>query len=329
MLFDETLEHGVRRFQRRHGLKVDGIVGPATLAALNVSVEERIRQIKLNLERWRWLPHDLGQKYVMVNIANSELNIIENDHIIKKMRAVVGRKTRRTPIFSDQITYLELNPYWHIPPKIARKDILPHIHNDPRYLIKQRIRVFENWKDQASEIDPLAIDWSLITENNFSFKLRQEPVPSNALGRIKFMFPNKFGVYIHDTPARNLFRRTKRYFSSGCIRIEKPVELADYLLRDNPQWPLDKLKAAINSQKREIIALPEPVAVYILYWTAWVEEDGSINFREDVYGWDKPLDTAWHHRFPDDGRIHAKPTQGSFSLSQRRMNTAELMTSRE
>ncbi|NIO06699.1 MAG: L,D-transpeptidase family protein, partial [Deltaproteobacteria bacterium] len=224
-LFDEALEWGVRRFQKRHGLKVDGIVGSRTLKTLNVPVEERMRQIELNMERWRWLPNDLGRRFILVNIPNFELYVVENDEILMTMRAVVGRRYQRTPVFTGEMTYLELNPYWHIPTKIATQDILPSIRKNPNYLIKKKIRVFQSWEAQAPEIDPESIDWSQITTENFSFKLRQEPGPSNALGRVKFMFPNRFAVYLHDTPARKLFQKTRRTFSAGCIRIEKPVEL--------------------------------------------------------------------------------------------------------
>jgi murein L,D-transpeptidase YcbB/YkuD len=183
-LFDDRLDEAVRRFQKRHGLLIDGMVGPETLAALNVQVEDRIKKIKFNMERWRWLPRDLGARYVFINIANFELSIVEGEQIISTMRVVVGRKARPTPIFTGRMTYMELNPYWYIPGKIAREDILPKIWDDPDYLSKENIRVFKTWKEPALEIDPGTIDWALITRNNFPFKLRQEPGSSNALGRI-------------------------------------------------------------------------------------------------------------------------------------------------
>jgi len=266
--FDRVLEQGVRRFQKRHGLDIDGIVGPATLASLNVPVEERIRQIKVNIERWRRLPHDFGWRYILVNIPNFELGVVEDDQILMTMRVVVGRTSRRTPVFSGRMAYMELNPYWHIPPTIAREDILANIWKDPEYLLKTNIRVFKNWKAQAPEINPDSIDWSQITAKNLSFKLRQEPGPSNALGRIKFMFPNKFDVYLHDTPARSLFKKTKRSSSSGCIRVEKPIELAEYLLRADPKWTHEEILAAINNNKRQVVFIREPIAVHVFYWTA-------------------------------------------------------------
>lgn len=291
-VFDEVLERAVQRFQKRHGLKADGIVGPATLAALNVPVEDRVRQIKVNMERWRWLPRDFGGRYILVNIADFECEVIEEDQIAITMRAVVGTRYRRTPVFTGRMTYMKFNPYWNIPPSIAREDILPFIQGDPQYLVKEKIRIFQGWDANAPEIDPESIDWSQITEKNFTFKLRQDPGPSNSLGRAKFMFPNKFDVYLHDTPGRWLFEETRRSFSSGCIRIEKPIELAEYLLGGDVEWNRDKILAAINSSKTHIVWIPKPIAIHILYWTAWVDGDGTIHFRDDIYDRDSPVDEA-------------------------------------
>ena len=297
-LFDDHLDEAVQRFQKRHGLLVDGMVGPETLAALNVPVEERIKKITFNMERLRWLPRDLGERYVFINIANFELNIVEGEQILSTMRVVVGREARPTPIFSGRMTYMEFNPYWYIPGKIAREDILPKIWDDPKYLSKENIRVFKTWKEPALEIDPETIDWALITRSNFPFKLRQEPGSSNALGRIKFVFPNKFSVYLHDTPARALFNKTKRSSSSGCIRVENPIELAEYLLKGKPKWDRDKILTTINMGKRRIMPIPDPIKVHVLYLTAWVEQNGTLNFRDDIYGKDKPLKKALEDRPP-------------------------------
>ena len=290
--FDEVLEYGVRRFQARHGLKVDGIVGSKTLFALNVPVEDRIRQIRLNMERWRWIPQDLGNRHLMVNTANFKLNVIENEQSIKSIKAIVGKMKRPTPVLSRTITYLELNPYWNIPHKIAMNDILPYIKKKPCYLADHNIRVFENWAENARELNPEFIDWAAITKKNFVYKLRQDPANSNALGRVKFVFPNKFSIYLHDTPARNLFNMKRRAFSSGCIRIEKHMELAAYLLQNNSKWSLEKLVAAVNRKKNKTIILSDPIKIYILYWTAWVDKEGIINFRDDIYGRDRRLNIA-------------------------------------
>jgi len=294
--FDETLENSVKKFQARNGLKTDGVAGSNTLSALNISVEDRIEQIKLNMERWRWLPQDLGQRYILINTANFELDIIENGETVTSTRAIVGKKKRPTPALSRKITYMELNPYWNIPHKIALDDILPCIKKDPNYLTDKSIRIFENWEDGAKEINPESIDWQTITKENFIYKLRQDPANSNALGRIKFMFPNKFSIYLHDTPARTLFNKTKRTFSSGCIRIEKPMELAAYLLTDNSKWTYAKLTAAVDSKKTRTILLSDPMNIHILYWTAWVDRDGIVNFRDDIYGRDRQLYMALNEK---------------------------------
>jgi murein L,D-transpeptidase YcbB/YkuD len=291
-LFDPSLERGVRRFQGRHGLAVDGVVGKATLAALNVPVRERVRQIERNMERWRWLPEELGGRYILVNTADFSLEVVEEGEQVMAMRVVTGKKARRTPVFSGRMTYLVLNPYWHIPHKLAVEDILPKIKKDPGYLDRQKIRVFESWEEPAPEIQPETVDWSEITESNLVFKLRQDAGPRNALGRVKFMFPNKFAVYLHDTPSRTMFQRSQRDFSSGCIRIEEPIDLALYVLRGDPDWTSEEVLSAIESRKNRIVWLPEPIPVHVLYWTAWVEGEGTVHFRNDVYDRDGPLDAA-------------------------------------
>jgi len=300
--FDETLENSVKKFQARNGLKIDGVVGSGTLSVLNISVEDRIEQIKFNMERWRWLPQDLGERYIMVNTANFELDIIENGQSVTSSRAIVGRKKRPTPALSQKITYMELNPYWNIPHNIALNDMLPCIKKDPNYLTDKNIRIFENWEDGAKEINPESIDWDTVTKENFVYKLRQDPANSNALGRVKFIFPNEFSIYLHDTPARELFNKTKRTFSSGCIRIEKPMELAAYLLTDNSKWTFEKLTDALNSKKTRTILLSDPMNIHILYWTAWVDKDGTINFRDDIYGRDRQLNIALNEKIhtPED-----------------------------
>jgi len=208
------------------------------------------------------------------------------------MRVIAGTTARRTPVFAGRMAYMELNPYWHIPPSIAKEDILPRLRKDPKYLVRENIRVFRGWAREAPEVDPESVDWSQVTPDRFPFKLRQEPGPSNALGRIKFMFPNKFDVYLHDTPGRELFNHNSRSFSSGCIRIENPIDLADYLLRGQPEWNREKITGAVHSKKTQIVWIPEPIAVHILYWTAWVDDYGTVHLRDDIYGRDAPLDEA-------------------------------------
>ncbi len=291
-LFDSTLAASICAFQARHGLAPDGVVGPLTLAALNASAPERVRQIELNMERLRWLPSDLGERYVFVNVADFRLEVIERGQVVLGMRAVVGRDYRRTPVFSDRMTYLVLNPSWHVPRTIALEDMVPQMRKDPEYLAKHHIRMLRGSGQEVREIDPGTIDWAAVDPDHFPYHLRQDPGPANLLGRIKFVFPNRFDVYLHDTPSRSLFARSERTFSSGCIRIEKPLELADYLLRGDPQWTPERLRAALDKKTEQTVVLSRSIPVHVVYWTAWVADDGSVQFRSDVYGRDRVLDAA-------------------------------------
>ncbi len=280
---DPALDQAIRSFQNRHGLEADGVVGKATLEALNVPVSQRIQQLRINMERWRWLPQDLGRRYILVNIANYELDVVEEDRMIMTMRAIVGKDYRRTPVFSDMMTYLVLAPFWHVPDKIAREDILPKIKKDPSYIKKQQIKIFERGLNGRREVDPASFDWNTMSAQDFKYQLRQDPGPNNALGSIKFMFPNKFNVYIHGTPQQELFNKTLRTFSSGCIRIERPIDLAEYLLRGNPQWTRENILTAISKWQEQTVLLPEAIPVYLLYWTAWATQEGKVHFRPDIY----------------------------------------------
>jgi murein L,D-transpeptidase YcbB/YkuD len=291
-LFDEAVEQAVKQFQRRHGLSVDGVVSAATRAELNVRVERRVEQLELNLERWRWLPKDLGQRHIIVNIAAFELDVVEGEAVVLSMRVVVGRPFDRTPVLSDTMRYLVLNPYWHVPRNIAVGELLPKVKRDPSYLARYKMRVFPSVGLDDREIDPTTVDWSAITPARFRFLLRQDPGPQNALGRIKFMFLNKYHVYLHDTPARPLFEEAQRDFSHGCIRIEHPIELALYLLRQDPRWNRDALLRALDEAVDRTVPLPEPIPIHLLYWTAWADADGTIQFRRDLHGRDAPLLTA-------------------------------------
>ena len=290
LYFDAALHQAVQRFQLRHGLHNDGIVGPNTLAELNVTAAERVRQLELNLERWRWLPEELGQKHIMVNITNFEMAVVEDDRPVLDARVVVGMSKRPTPVFTGRMSYLVLNPYWHVPRTIAIADKLPQLRRNPYALRRQGIRIFDTSRG-GGEIDPGSVDWTQVSAKNFHFQLRQDPGPGNALGRIKFMFPNRHNVYLHDTPTPQLFERTQRTYSSGCIRISKPIELAEYLLK-NTDWNRDAIVSASNGRRERSVKLPEEIPVHLLYWTAWADEDGTVHFRKDIYERDKPLAQA-------------------------------------
>jgi murein L,D-transpeptidase YcbB/YkuD len=285
-VYDAGLVQAVERFQARHGLEADGVVGAKTLQSLNVPVEQRIEQILINMERWRWMPDDLGDRYILVNLAGFELDVVEDGSTALEMRVVVGKTYRRTPVFSGRMTYLDFNPYWTVTPSIARQDILPKIQANPAFLKTDGMRVFDGWGEDAREIDPSTVDWATVDGKALRFKFRQDPGPKNALGRVKFMFPNEFNVYLHDTPSRDLFQRTVRTFSSGCIRVERPLELAAYLLHDDPSWTRARIDGVIAAGKPMTVVLPSSIPVHLTYSTVWFGEGGTVHFRDDIYGRD-------------------------------------------
>jgi murein L,D-transpeptidase YcbB/YkuD len=288
-LYNGELVQAVERFQKRHGLEADGIVGRHTLAEMNIPVQRRIEQIVVNMERWRWMPDDLGDRYILVNLAAFELDVVEYGSVAMHMRVVAGKPYRRTPVFSGSMTYLEFNPTWTVPPTIVKHDILPRVRKDPDYLAKQNIRVFAGWQDDSPELASTAIDWNAVNRNHVPYRFRQDPGPDNALGRVKFMFPNRFDVYLHDTPARALFNKTVRSFSSGCVRVEDAMGLAEYLTAGLPGWTRERIDAVVASNRTTVVKLDRPVPVYLTYSTVWFGEGGTINFRDDVYARDDLL----------------------------------------
>jgi L,D-transpeptidase YcbB len=287
--YDPDLVAAVQSFQDRHGLGVDGVVGPATHAALDVPVEARIRQMEINMERRRWMPDDLGERYVFVNIADAYLKVVEDrgdrEKTVLGARLVVGKPYTRTPVFSHEMSYIEINPSWGVPASIANKEFLPKLKQNPGALQAQNIRMFAD----QSEVDPWSIDWASL--NRMPYQLRQDPGPTNALGRIKFMFPNKHSIYIHDTPSKNLFERDARFFSYGCMRVQYPEALAEVLLGDQG-WTIDRIRAQIDSGQKKVVNLKTKVPVHITYLTAWVNKDGTVHFRNDVYDRDPQLAAA-------------------------------------
>lgn len=288
--YDDLLAEAVRRFQARHGLAVDGIVGPATVQALNVSVTDRIQQIVVNLERWRWLPRELGRHHVVVNAADAHLHVLVDGRPVLASRVVVGDPRHPTPVVQAWVDAVVLHPRWNVPTSIAVEEILPRLRENHRYLAENDIVVLER-----RESDPfgLAIDWAAIPADRFPFRLQQQPGPDNPLGRIKLDIPNRFDVYLHDTPTRALFARPVRTASHGCIRVERAVDLAVHVLEDEGQgWTRQRLADALDAGETQRIPLTRPLPVYILYWTAFVEADGSVQFREDVYGRDRRLAAA-------------------------------------
>ena len=282
-IFDEGLKQAVIRFQKRHGLNEDGIAGRETIQSLNVTAEERIRQIEINISRLREIRGGQDERCVTVNIAAFELEVTELKDTVMSMKVIVGKPYWHTPLFSAEITHLVFNPSWYVPRSIAVREIIPKLTTEPDYLKEEGFRVLRDNK----EIDISTVNWMDITADNFQYRFVQVPGPRNPLGKIKFVFPNRFNVYLHDTPARVLFEKSSRAFSHGCIRIEKPVELAEYLLRDDPSWTRDKIRAAIDSGKETKVRVPSPASISLLYLTAWVDKDNIIHFRNDIYGRDR------------------------------------------
>jgi murein L,D-transpeptidase YcbB/YkuD len=290
--YDARMEPAVKWMQYRHGLVEDAAVGNKTLAALNVPIERRIEQMILNLERRRWMVDDLGQRHIFVNLADQLLKLVDGPKTLLDLPVVVGKPYTRTPIFSHTMTYVEINPYWNVPPSIARNELLPKIRQDAGYLSKNNYVLFSDWSAGAKVLDPHGVDWAQVSAASFPYKIRQDSGDGNALGRVKFMFPNRFNIYLHDTPAKSLFSRSERTFSHGCIRVQDPPLLAEFVLQATEGWSRERIDTAIASGERTIVTLKEPLPVHIAYLTTWVNKDGSVHFRSDVYDRDTALAKA-------------------------------------
>lgn len=293
--YTDSVAGGVERFQERHGIEVDGVAGENVISKMNVPVDERIRQIELNLERWRWIPSQLGSRYLYVNVPAFELHAIEDGEEVLSMAVVVGEEydDSATPVFSDTMEYVVFNPYWNVPHSIATEEILPLAREDPDYLDQNRYEIATSWRDDAEVVPPS--QGALDRVEAEQYRIRQRPGPDNALGTIKFMFPNDFNIYLHDTPEDYLFERAQRAYSHGCIRVERPVELADFVLTSD-EWTTDAIEAGIRDGERSTEYLEDPVPVYILYWTAFVDDEDRVHFREDIYGNDAVLHEALERR---------------------------------
>ena len=261
-IFDKNLETDIIGFQTRNGLKPDGKIGLATLKELNVSVEDRINQLKLNAERCLQLPEDIGDKYILVNIPAFELIAMKNNTPVFSSKIVTGKSSNKTAIFKGTMQYVVFAPYWNIPKSIMYKEILPAISKHPGYLEENKMEWFDG-------------------------KIRQRPGPWNALGGVKFIFPNSYHIYMHDTPAKTLFNEITRAFSHGCIRIEDPVNMALFLLEDQKEWNREKVIEAMNMEKETVVFLKGKTMVYIIYFTSFIDEKGKLHFRKDIYGRDR------------------------------------------
>jgi murein L,D-transpeptidase YcbB/YkuD len=292
-VYNRAVAKAVARFQARHGIPSDGIVGAATLAALNVPVQVRIRQIQLNLERYRWLPTEFEPRYIYVNIPDYQLFAYDGGTQVLKMRVVVGDEYENaTPVFADSMTFVVFRPYWYVPQRILVEEMIPEIRKKRSYLVRHNLEVIDA-KRESRVLDPRRINWSRVDVTQI--RVRQKPGNTNHLGLVKFMFPNQFAVYLHDTPTRKLFRRSNRKGSHGCVWVEQPVELADYVLAGQDDWNEQKIREAMEtahsageegSPDGRTVTLVRPIPIYLVYLTAFVQ-DGVLNFRGDSYGKDR------------------------------------------
>jgi murein L,D-transpeptidase YcbB/YkuD len=288
--FDEPVAAAVRAFQTRHRISPEGVVGPATLAELNVPVGERIRQIRVNLERGRWLLHDAADEdFVLVDVAGFEAAYMRNHAAVWRARVQVGKPYRQTPIFRSKIDHVVFNPTWTIPPGIAAKDTVPAIKKDRGYLAKKGLDVLDA---EGRKVDPSTIDWAAMKGSGAPYMFRQPAGPDNALGRVKIMFPNPYFVYLHDTPSQELFEKDERTFSSGCMRLQRPLELAELVLNDPENWNAASIASAVAAGETKTVRLKTPVPVLILYWTIDLSTEGRIVFKKDPYERDPKLAAA-------------------------------------
>lgn len=281
-LFDQHLDSGLRRFQVRHGLPVTGKVGPETIYAMNVPAEQRLAQLRLNMARVEKLAPKLSDTYVLVNIPAAVIEAIEDGMVRRRHTAVVGRIDRQTPILHSRIHQINFNPYWTVPKSIIRRDLIKYMNEDPEYLSKYRIKIFDG---RGTELAPTDIDWS--TEEAVKYTFRQEPGAENSMGHVKINFHNKHAVYLHDTPTKSLFGENRRFHSSGCVRVDDVDAMVAWLLKGNDGWNEESVKATFNSGERLDVSIRKPVPIHTTYISAWANREGVISFRDDVYDFDK------------------------------------------
>jgi murein L,D-transpeptidase YcbB/YkuD len=268
-VFNDTLEMGVKNFQIRHGYKPDGIVTAALVKDMNVPVQKRVQQILMNMDRMRWVPNAPSGNLILVNIPEFKLYVMDGQKKVFDMVVVVGKEGNNTTIFTGDLNQVVFSPYWNVPPSIVKNEILPAMSRNPGYLASQNMEVTGNSGGLP--------------------EIRQRPGGDNALGKVKFLFPNSYNIYFHDTPSKSLFQRDKRALSHGCIRLAEPEKMATWLLRNQPEWTPDRIRAAMNAGTEKYVKLKDPVPVFITYYTTWVDERGLLNFRDDIYAHDTDL----------------------------------------
>ena len=287
-VFGHCLDTAVKVFQERHGLVVDGIVGGGTQRALNTTIDEKIEKIRLNIDRIKWLPREDHERYLIVNIPEFMLYYLENNRIKKELRVIVGDKKHPTPIFSQNISYIVLNPYWKIPEGIVRREIVPAMIKNPNYLRQQGLEAHRTWDEKSRIIDTSWLYWpDYLYKQKFPYRLMQPPGPKNALGKIKFKFPNRFSVYLHDTPTKHLFKKTVRAYSHGCVRLSQPRSLLETIATFNPKIDIKKAKKVLKGKRKTYLHVNNKLRIYLVYLTAGMNEKGQIEFRNDIYNYDK------------------------------------------
>ncbi len=285
-IYDSITEQAVMRFQARHNIEADGVIGSGTQAALAVPVEDRIEQIAMTLERMRWMPDDLGTRYVMVNVPAYQLTAVSGEDVLN-MPVIVGKPTTRTPMFSKEITDVIFNPSWGVPSKIAVNEMLPKLKKDPSYLERGGYTLVQTG---VGEVDPYTVDWQALDHSNFDYSIRQNPGDGNALGKVKFNIPNSDNIYLHDTSQPKLFSRADRKLSHGCIRLSDPKALASFVLK-HEGWEQAKIDRTYDSDTSRSVRVT-PIPVHLVYWTSWVDNSGRPHFSQDIYGLDKKLEVA-------------------------------------
>jgi Uncharacterized protein conserved in bacteria len=310
LTYDSALESAVKVFQQRMGLQDDGVAGSGTIAELNVPLADRIRQLRVNLDRGRVLLRDLPDEFVVVNIAGFTAHMVRAGKFVWSGRVQVGKPYRRTPIFRSQLGYVVFNPTWTVPPGIIEKDILPAAKRDPGSITRKGLKVLDA---NGRELDPGSIDWSRFKSGHIPYTLRQDPGPSNALGRVKLMFPNPYFVYLHDTPSQALFERAERSFSSGCVRVERALELTQLVLNDQERWNDESIARVLASGESRNVTLRKSIPVLLTYWTAWVDPQGRTQFRRDIYG----QDDKWAQALEAEFKLRAKPLFSSAAAQAR------------
>ncbi|MDP2886239.1 MAG: L,D-transpeptidase family protein [Ignavibacteria bacterium] len=290
--FDSTLADAVRGFQKRHGLEASGVADSASIVALNVPLEDRIEQIKINMERWRWMPHTLGRRHMRVNIPDFKLTVSEDGREVMSMKLVLGLPDWQTPVFSSAMNQVLFNWHWLAPKDIVKKELINYMKADSNYLRSNEMSLWRQSGDSLVKINLRPDEIALIQPKDIDFRLRQEGGPQNIMGQVKFLIPNEHSVYLHDTPYRDDFAKSVRMLSHGCIRLEKPFDLAEYVLREFPDWRREKIDTVVAHKTGHSIYLKNPIPVHITYCTVWKERDGSVQFRVDCYGLDRRLGAA-------------------------------------